>query len=64
MNEGLAARLLRENQVDTSWDTRPSGEVLADMVQKGYLPGSLLEQVVSIDGCPATPETSAEEGTE
>lgn len=43
-----AAKILRDQKVDRSFDPRPAGEVLISMIEEGYLPGELLGRHVEV----------------
>ena len=45
-NEYMASKILRENLVDSSFDTRTYEEILLTLVQDGHLPGRLLKDLV------------------
>ncbi len=48
MNDTEAARILSEHKVDRSFDPRPASEVLKSMVDRGYLPGQLLDSQIEL----------------
>ena len=45
-NEYMASKILRENQVDSSFDARTYEEILFALVQDGHLPGRLLKDLI------------------
>jgi hypothetical protein len=49
IDNGIAAEILSRESVDRSFDGRPAGDVLRFLVQKGALPGALLQEAVKLE---------------